>query len=124
MTYEAFVLTNGSRQELINAFPPKYPEVVAHHVTYRYGVPQDPNAVYGEMYTGIKVVGYVDDGGIEAVVVSVNNNTQRPDGKVYHVTLSLDRSQGKKPQHSNDAIANQKVQPAKPMNLAATFEYI
>jgi len=52
----------------------------------------------------IKVVGYVNSGdGLEALVVSVDGETTRPDGSVYHITWSL--TNGYKPVDSNKVIA-------------------
>ena len=88
MGYSCYKLSDASRRSLLAHFPPRYPLVKADHVTVRFGVNRDyslPPAA------DIEVIGYADDGrGIEALVVSVNGETQRPDGSVYHVTLSYD----------------------------------
>lgn len=106
MAYEAYVLTNESREALAKVFPPKHPVFVGHHVTRRFGVPRTPNVPYGQQTTGwFEVIGYAEDDGIEALVVSVMGREARPDGKRYHVTWSLDPAKGRKPVHSNDVIA-------------------
>jgi 8-oxo-dGTP pyrophosphatase MutT (NUDIX family)/ribosomal protein S18 acetylase RimI-like enzyme len=100
--YTAYVLTKASRDSLLSKFPPKFPDVIAHHVTLQFGVPQDtavPEAAK------IEVVGYAADDSLEAVVVSVNGETKRPDGSTYHVTLSLDRTKGRKPVQSNEVVS-------------------
>jgi len=38
-------------------------------------------------------------------MVEINGERKRPDGKLYHITLSLDRAKKKKPVHSNDLVA-------------------
>ena len=103
--YTAHVLDKKSRRELAKVFPPKYPEFVGHHITLKFGVPKDaPNP----RPAIVKVVGYADDGeGLEALVVEVDGKTVRPDGGIYHITWSLDRSKGKKPVHSNELVKRQ-----------------
>jgi hypothetical protein len=100
--YTAYVLDKASRLTLAEQFPPIYSDFIGHHITVEFGVPKDtqppPSAV-------LKVVGHVDSGdGLEALVVSVNGETQRPDGKVYHITWSLERGKYK-PVDSNRIIA-------------------
>lgn len=98
-----------SRARLLAEFPPRFPDVLAHHVTHRFGVSrEDGMPPEGAQLT---VVGYATDveahegeGSLECLVVAVNGNVLRPDGKVYHVTWSLDRSKGRKPVDSNRVI--------------------
>lgn len=101
MAYVGYKLTPEARERLLKAFPPKYPEVVAHHITHRMGKSKKP------LPGKVEVVGHVDDGhGVQAAVVSVNGQTHREDGKPYHVTISIDRARGRKPAHSNDVVQN------------------
>jgi hypothetical protein len=101
MAYTAFVLSQRARAELLSKFPTKFPDVICHHVTERFGVPQGHPAPAD---ADITVVGYAHDASLEALVVEVNGDRGRKDGKVYHITLSLDRSQGRKPVESNALI--------------------
>lgn len=99
----AYQVPHDAREHLATMFPPKYPEFVGHHITQAFGV-SNP----GELAVpsaNIKVIGYVEEDGLEALVVEVNGSKRRPDGKIYHITWSLDRSKGKKPVMSNDLIA-------------------
>lgn len=103
--YTAYELDKKSRQLLAATFPPKYPDFIGHHITYKMvkktdmSLPSQPKS--------IKVIGYADDGkGLEALVVEINGKTQRPDGKLYHITWSLDKSAGRKPVQSNSLVAN------------------
>ena len=105
--YEALALTPESRAKLLQRFKPRFLDVIAHHVTYRFGVPESakqPPGIGGGP-TPIEVVGYACDDRIEAVLVKVNGTSKRPDGKLFHITLSLDRSKGAKPVMSNDLLA-------------------
>lgn len=103
--YTAYVLDNKSFTKLIEKFPPKYSKILAHHITVKFGVPSDtPPPPDAE----IKVVGYADSGdGLEALVVSVNGETVREDGKFYHITWSLEPNKYK-PVDSGDLIKHGK----------------
>jgi hypothetical protein len=113
--YLAYELSSTSRTMLLKRFVPKYDEVICHHVTYRFpaktGDDMPPAAHEAH------VIGYEDSGdGIEALVVEVNGSTKRPDGKLFHITLSLSRSAGKKPVHSNDLV-NKSFQDVTPIAI-------
>jgi hypothetical protein len=101
--YSAYVLDETSREKLIKDYPPKYSSVVCHHITAEFGIKVD-SPLPKESHN-IKVIGYLDDGkGIELFLVSVDGTMDRPDGKVYHITHSLDRSLGYTPADSNKVI--------------------
>ena len=89
------------RQELLLQFPPRFGNVVADHVTLAARVKKGaelPGAVTAE------IVGRADDGeGVEAMVVSIDGSTDRPDGSTYHITWSL--APGRRAKESNDVIA-------------------
>ena len=113
--YTAYVLDEQSRDLLLKKFPPKYSKVIAHHVTAEFGVPADtpppPNAI-------IKVYGYADSGdGLETLVVAVNGEKQREDGKYYHITWSLDPDKYK-PVDSGDLIRYGKYKIVLPISIA------
>ena len=106
--YTAYVLDEQSRWYLTQVFPPKYSNVIGHHVTVNFGVPATTEAPSPAV---IQVVGYADSGdGIEALVVSVNGRTERPDGSTYHITWSIDPVSGYKPKDSN-ALVRQNWKP-------------
>ena len=98
-----WALDEDQRKELLMQFPPKFPDVVADHVTLAARVRSDaalPAAVTGE------IVGRIDDGaGVEALVVSIGCSTDRPGGGTYHITWSLDKARGRRAKESNDVIA-------------------
>ena len=86
--YTAYVLDQSSRDVLEKRFPPKYPKFIGHHVTVQHPVEKDAELPPSAQ---LKVVGYVDsEDGLEALVVAINGNSTRPDGKIYHITWSLD----------------------------------
>jgi len=52
----------------------------------------------------INLIGHCKTDKIECFVVEVDGSMVREDGKIYHLTWSLDRSKGAKPVDSNKAI--------------------
>lgn len=103
-------LDRAQRKELLQQFPPRYPNPDADHVTLRTGAARDaplPEETLGE------IVGRADDGeGVEAMVVSIGGTTDRPDGSTYHITWSL--APGRRAQESNDVLA---ARPWTPLDL-------
>jgi hypothetical protein len=100
-TITGWKLDRSQRAELLQQFPPRYRQVVADHVTLKYGAGRD--APTPEETTG-EIVGRADDGkGVEAMVVRIGGTTDRPDGSTYHITWSLEG--GRKASQSNDVIA-------------------
>lgn len=95
-------LDREQRKELLQQFPPRYPEVDADHVTLRIGAADD--AALPEEDRG-EIIGRADDGnGVEAMVVAIGGSSERPDGSVYHITWSL--GPGREAQESNDVLAS------------------
>ena len=93
-------LDPGERDELLKRFPPRYANIVADHVTLKFG---DRAAVLPSETTG-EIVGEADDGtGVQAMVVRIGGTTDRPDGSTYHITWSL--APGRRAKESNDVIA-------------------
>ncbi|MDP8993706.1 MAG: hypothetical protein M3N07_01790 [Pseudomonadota bacterium] len=97
-------LDRAQRKELLQQFPPKYPNAVADHVTLKSGASEEaplPQETHGE------IVGRADDGrGVEAMVVSIDGTIDRPDGSTYHITWSLE--DGREAKESNDVLREQK----------------
>lgn len=121
--YTAYVLDKASRKKLKKAFPPKYSEFIGHHVTLKFGVPKDTPVP--RKPDKIEVVGYADTGdGLEALVVEVNGNRKRADGRVYHITWSLDRSAGYKPKDSNNLVSNKYTMIRPPIEINTTPELL
>jgi hypothetical protein len=101
--YTAYVLTDASRDALLEKFPPLYSKVIGHHVTVEFGVPEDTEV---PEEADLKVIGEADSGdGLQALVVSVNGTIRRPDGGTYHITWSLEPDRYK-PVDSNTLIAD------------------
>lgn len=120
--YQAFEVSDQSRSHLASIFPPKFPEFIGHHITYKMGVKSDQPLPEASTF---KVVGYACDPlGIEALVVEVDGTTVRPDGKTFHITWSLDRDAGFKPVKSNDLIASRGYEKiSSPINITATAKF-
>jgi hypothetical protein len=111
-TYTGWLLDERDRAHLLGIFFPEYPNVRAHHVTLAMGEHALPTATAGT------VVGIVDDGlGVEALVVAIEGSTQRPDGRHYHITWSIDEAMNRKSHHSNDVIAEHGWTPVWPFDI-------
>jgi len=96
--YTSYVIDKASRRTLLKAFPPKY-NLVGHHVTVEFGMSADsalPDPAK------IKVIGYADDGSLEALLVEINGTTKRSDGKTYHLTWS--KTKDRRSVESNQVI--------------------
>lgn len=118
--YTGYELSDSSRKKLEKVFPPKYPEFLGHHITEQFGVGNDtppppaPNTA--------TVVGYADDGkGIEGLLVSIDGNTSRPSGGLYHITWSLDSGKGYKPFHTNKIIGSSTQVDPIPIDVTPKF---
>jgi hypothetical protein len=97
--YTGWALDEADRARLLARFPPRYPQVVADHVTLKFPArrPKLPTETAGE------VVGETDDGaGVQALVVRIGGTTDRPDGSTYHLTWSL--APGRHGRESNDVL--------------------
>lgn len=99
MAYNGWRLTEEAKNALLVRFPPRFADVIAHHVTLKRGKQFCPQPVTA------RVVGYaVDEAGVEALVVEVNGSIERADGKTFHITWSIDREAGFKPVASNTLL--------------------
>ena len=113
-------LDDAERAALLEQFPPIWPDIYAHHVTCG----GSDEICLQDVETG-RIVGIVDDGnGLQALVVEINGTVHRPDGSLFHITWSLDRSRGRKPVDSNDVLKNlvwDRIDPPVAIKLLANF---
>jgi hypothetical protein len=83
MAFNGWMLPDSERARVLGLFPPRYPVVKASHITLSIDdktIPADAEIV---------IVGHADDdNGMEALVCTVNGETRRPDGGLFHLTLS------------------------------------
>ena len=94
-------LDRAMRDELLEKFPPRYPDADADHVTLRTKAWREPLPPEVDA----TIVGHADDGdSLEAMVVRIDGCTDRPDGSTFHITWSLDKSKGRKARESNDLL--------------------
>ena len=115
--YTGWLVDPDQRAALLRRLPARYPAVVAHHVTLKFG---DRRAKRPQDTQG-RIVGEADDGaGVQAMVVEIGGSVQRPDGGVFHITWSL--AAGRQAKESNDVIASRgwrAFDAAIPVRLAA-----
>lgn len=146
---EAFLAYEFDKERLFKelekqGITPKYPEVVADHITFlipfdetkeyhKQAFQQNVGLPYENWKSGRKtarIVGYADGGDIEALAVEVDGETQKPQfkyqdekgklkdmgfGGLYHITLS--KNQGVQPKKSNEV-----VQGAKPLKAPIVLD--
>lgn len=105
--YVGWRLPEHERARLLQLFPAQFERVIAHHITFKFGVSSDHELPTQTRATVIAQV--VDPEGVQALVVSVGGKTDRPDGGTLHITWSL--AQGRKPVQSNQVILTQEWQP-------------
>jgi hypothetical protein len=113
--YTGYELTNSAHRELLAHIEPIHPDVIAHHVTHEYGVFESlpPDATY------VRVTAVASNDKVQAAIVKVNGTSFRPNDKVYHITISIDRAAGAKPVDSNDLVQDSRNWVAvDPFNLA------
>jgi hypothetical protein len=98
-TVIGWTLDAGQRRALLDRWPPRYANVVAHHVT----LATDATARPLPPPVRAAIVGHADDGsGVEAMVVAIDGDTARPDGSTFHITWSL--ADGRRARESNDVL--------------------
>ena len=94
-------LDRDERDDLLRQFPPRYPDADADHVTLKSDAMGDPLPAAVEAL----IVGRADDhDSLECLVVAVDGTTDRPDGSIFHITWSLDKSKGRQARESNDVL--------------------
>lgn len=98
--YTGWLVDPDQREALLARFPARYPRVVAHHVTLKFG---DQSAPAPEATLG-EIIGEADDGlGVQALVVAIDGAPARPNGGTFHITWSL--ADGREARESNAVIA-------------------
>ena len=101
MAYIGWLLSAEDRASLLKKFEPAYSDVIAHHITFS----QDTKLALPDVKK-FEVVGIADDlNGVQALVIALDGNTARTNGRHYHITWSIDRAKGCKPVDSNAVIA-------------------
>lgn len=100
--FTGFQLEPTERDRLLAMFPPRYPDIIADHVTLN---PHAKAWGHAPQESFLSVVGIADDGrGLECLVVTVNGLLFRPDKRTFHCTWSLSRALGYHARDSNDVI--------------------
>jgi hypothetical protein len=107
-----YSISKVSRRNLMTHFPPKY-TLAADHITYMFGVPMGaktlpPTPEHAE------VVGYADDGSLEALVIKIDGTVHRPSGGLFHLTWS--KTKDRRSVESNTLLEHG-WQPVKPISI-------
>ena len=111
-----WLLAEDDRERLLEQFKPKYEKTVAHHVTLQTNAEREPEP----REVKASIVGRTDDeSGVEAMVVTIDGSTDRPDGSTYHITWSL--GSHRKARESNDVLHDRGWEPL-PAPIDVTLE--
>lgn len=103
MSVTGWKLHKDDRENLLERFPPEWPDIIADHITLDPEASEDEPLLQTER---AEIVGGINDGeGLQAMVVAIDGSIDRPDGSTYHITWSLDRKRGRQPVESNQVIA-------------------
>lgn len=98
MSYNGWMVPDTQRALVLAQFPPRFAVVKATHVTLEFETKEIPADA------SIEIVGYAtDDVGVEALICRVDGETERPDGLIFHLTLSVAEDRASK--ESNEVIA-------------------
>lgn len=120
-SYAAFKLSDACKEQLLQAFPPQFPDVKMDHITIQF--PCDNSSTLFEP-DRIQVIGYSsDNGGIEALLVEIDDEIFRSDGIPWHITISINKNKKAPleldPYHgapmNNDAKDKRKERPYAPV---------
>ena len=101
VSYSGVVLTEESHSNLINKITPKHQEVIAHHMTIKLGQLDGKDRQSIGQKVKLKVVSYASDEKVDAVGVEQIGNQPKSHNETPHITISVNRSAGGKPFHSN-----------------------
>mgnify|MGYP004047763979 CR=1 FL=1 len=117
--YTALKLSDDSRAQILEAFPPQFSNVACDHITLNFGVDQSSPLPDGEHV--IEIIGHaINKDGIEALVVTVNGQDTRKDGSPYHITLSYDPDKNAPASYDlNKPVEKRKERPFKPFHSNA-----
>jgi len=99
--YYAYEVAQHIQQDLLKRYPPLFPDVLCHHITYSL-----TKQIPSNNPVTVKIEGFVSDDKVQAAVVSVDGERYQPNGRRFHITWSIDRAAGAKPAMSNALIAS------------------
>ena len=98
-TVIGWTLDPQERDNLLERFPPRFEKAVAHHVTLATDAQDRPLPPPARA----AIVGRADDDrGAEAMVVTIDGDSARPDGSIFHITWSL--GSDRRARESNDVL--------------------
>ena len=106
--YSCYLLAGDSGEMILTGLRryfgnSSHPDMVLHHITelfpkgsQRIKMPEAPEEV--------RVIGYVKNSMVEAAVISIDGSHHRPEGGIYHCTMSVNKEAGGKPVMVNAAL--------------------
>lgn len=122
MGFNAYTFTDETKKTLLAALPPKYSTIAADHITQNFGVQTGTPIPEAK---SAKIIGVADDDrGIQALVVEINGERIRPDGKPFHITWSYDPSKMAPAEFDPAPPGKQKAKTYRPMHSIANSPII
>lgn len=105
--YLAFVLTDECRKELLKLYPNRFDVVKCDHVTIQYDINKEELKKFQPIFDAneFKLNGFIEADGIDLFRVTVDGNSQRPDGNFYHLTFT--RTKERASSDSNKVLAGE-----------------
>lgn len=120
--YTAYLLLEECRQRLMHIFRPKFQKVIGHHVTHTYDVPA--YADLPDVPEQAFIIGQeVDYHGLQVLIVQINDQIERPNGKLFHLTWSLNPNRFK-PVDSNKLLEDRRQSNGKYWNRTIPIQLI
>lgn len=80
-------LNPETRHSLLKLCPPRFQRVYASRVTLAYNVPRHYRLPKGNVLVAVKAI--IETDTFQSLLVTVNGSYVRPDGKLYHITMSV-----------------------------------
>ena len=99
--YSGYTLTERNKvlaQLNSLGIPPLFERVVLEHITFKF-----PDDLQAPRATKVEVFGWASDARVQALVVKVDSQPFRLDGRSYHITYSLGPQA--RPVDSNDMLS-------------------
>jgi hypothetical protein len=103
--YLAIILPEHVKERVLKLQPPSFEVVLAHHITIQYDISKLDEDELDQWLTdsnSLVAVGYAENDRIQAIVVAVGGIIERPDGRIFHVTVS--HARGAAPRDSNELL--------------------
>jgi len=114
MSYTAIVLTEDSREKLLQHLEGKIPDgwkIIAHHLTIHMGPPKEYMKKWLGSFVSMTVDELAKNDKVMAVKVSLWEPTPVPERRTPHITIAVNSKEGGKPVMSRKLQDWEKIEP-------------